>query len=226
MGLIELKNIDKGYSSGAEFTAVLTGLEMEAHKGEMVIIMGPSGSGKTTLMNILGGIDVPDAGSVVVDGEDIAGYDPVGLTAFRRNKVGFIFQFYNLVPTLTALENVELSLETISKDGKANSGRAEKYLRMVGLEDKMHNFPQELSGGQQQRVAIARALAKEPRIILADEPTGNLDGKREEAIMDLMKELQKEFGTTFFIVTHNSKLKKYADRVYELGNGVLTLNGA
>lgn len=225
MSLVKLKNVSKGYRSGGEFAAVLSGLELDADKGQMIIIMGPSGSGKTTLMNILGGIDVPDGGLVEIDGEDISRYGPYQLTDFRRRKVGFIFQFYNLIPTLTARENVELSLETISSDRASNSERATRYLQLVGLEDKMDNFPQEMSGGQQQRVAIARALAKEPRVVLADEPTGNLDGAREESIMELMKQIQKDLGITFFIVTHNNKLKKYADRVLELGNGILVENG-
>ncbi len=225
MSLVELRKVNKGYSSGGEFTSVLSDLVLDADKGEMLIIMGPSGSGKTTLMNILGGIDRPDSGSVMIDGEDISGYDPVRLTDFRRRKVGFIFQFYNLIPTLTAKENVELSLETVEDDRETISRRASHYLRLVGLEDKMDNFPQELSGGQQQRVAIARALAKEPRIILADEPTGNLDGAREESIMELMKNIQNELGITFFIVTHNTKLRKYADRVMQLGGGVIVENG-
>ena len=225
MSLIKLNDVSKGYRSGGEVAQVLEGLQMDAERGEMIIIMGPSGSGKTTLMNILGGIDVPDSGMVMIDGEDIAGYNPLKLTDFRRRKVGFIFQFYNLIPTLTAKENVELSLETVSSDKASNSERATRYLELVGLEDKMHNFPQEMSGGQQQRVAIARALAKEPKIVLADEPTGNLDGAREESIMELMKNIQRDLGITFFIVTHNNKLKKYADRVLELGNGILVENG-
>ncbi len=225
MSLVEISSVNKGYRSGGEFTPVLSGLRMDVARGEMIIIMGPSGSGKTTLMNILGGIDVPDSGRVEIDGENIARYGPVELTDFRRRKVGFIFQFYNLIPTLTARENVELSLETVSNDREANSERAARYLGLVGLEDKMDSFPQEMSGGQQQRVAVARALAKEPIIVLADEPTGNLDGAREESIMELMKDIQRDLGITFFIVTHNDKLKKYADRVMELGNGILVENG-
>ncbi len=221
MALVELGSVNKVYYSSGEVTEVLKGLDLNAEKGEMLVIMGPSGSGKTTLLNLLGGIDVPNGGRVMIDGEDISDYNASRLSDFRRRKVGFIFQFYNLIPTLNAKENVELSLETVSKDRDANSAKAEKYLELVGLGDKMRNFPQELSGGEQQRVAIARALAKEPVLILADEPTGNLDGKRERSIMELMKGLQAELGMTFFIVTHNHNLRVYADRVLELDDGRL-----
>jgi len=222
MSLVELDGVDKGYFSSGEATEVLKGLDLRAEKGEMLVIMGPSGSGKTTLLNLLGGIDVPDGGRVLIDGEEISSYSASRLNDFRRRKVGFIFQFYNLIPTLNAKENVELSLETVSRDRAANSARAEKYLELVGLKDKMRNFPQELSGGEQQRVAIARALAKEPVLVLADEPTGNLDGRREDSVMRMMKELQEGLGMTFFIVTHNHNLKKYSDRVLELDDGRLS----
>ncbi len=222
MSLVELDGVDKGYFSSGEATEVLKGLDLRAEKGEMLVIMGPSGSGKTTLLNLLGGIDVPDGGRVLIDGEEISSYSASRLNDFRRRKVGFIFQFYNLIPTLNAKENVELSLETVSRDRAANSARAEKYLELVGLKDKMRNFPQELSGGEQQRVAIARALAKEPVLVLADEPTGNLDGRREDSVMRMMKELQEGLGMTFFIVTHNHNLKKYSDRVLELDDGKLS----
>jgi putative ABC transport system ATP-binding protein len=187
----------------------------------MVMIMGPSGSGKTTLLNLLGGIDKGQRGTIRVAGEELTAMDPRALNEYRRHKVGFIFQFYNLLPTLTARENVELGLEMLIKDPSQLRERAEKYLRLVGLDDKMDNFPQELSAGQQQRVAIARALAKEPALILADEPTGNLDEERAGKIMTMMKKLQDELKITFIIVSHNSFLKAYMDRTLVLRRGVL-----
>lgn len=221
MTLVDCNKLDKFYSSGEETTKVLRGLELEAKEGEMVMIMGPSGSGKTTLLNILGGIDKPTKGSVKVAGSRLDKMSARQLNTFRRTEVGFIFQFYNLIPTLTALENVILGIEAVITDKKEMVARAEKYLKLVGLSKKMHNLPQELSAGQQQRVAIARALAKEPKLVLADEPTGNLDEERGEKIMDLMKTLQKELGMTFFIVSHNSSLKKFADRTLLLRRGKL-----
>ena len=218
---VDISGLHKSYETGSEVTRVLTGLDLSTQKGEMIMIMGPSGSGKTTLLNILGGIDKPQKGKVSVAGEDITRLDTKALNEYRRQHVGFIFQFYNLLPTLTARENVELGLEMLIRDKRQLRERAEKYLRLVGLEDKMENFPQELSAGQQQRVAIARALAKEPQLILADEPTGNLDEDRAGKIMELMKRLQDELGITFIIVSHNSFLKEYMDRTLMLRHGVL-----
>jgi len=218
---VEISDLHKSFDSGGEETKVLYGLDLSAKKGEMIMIMGPSGSGKTTLLNMLGGIDKPNKGKVMVGGTDLTALGSKDLSKYRREKVGFIFQFYNLIPTLTARENVELGLEVILKDKKAVIQKAEKYLKLVGLEDKMNNFPQELSGGEQQRVAVARALSKEPMIILADEPTGNLDEDREENIMSLMKELRGKLKMTFFIVSHNSRLKAYMDRTLSLRHGKL-----
>jgi len=221
MTSISLQEVKKSYRSGEETTHVLKGVDLEVGRGEMLMIMGPSGSGKTTFLNLLGGIDVPDSGQVLIDGEEISSYGPQQLSNYRRRQVGFIFQFYNLIPTLNALENVELSLETINKDKTANREKAMRYLEMVGLGDRWSSFPQELSGGQQQRVAIARALSKEPRLILADEPTGNLDREREQSVMELMKDIQKKLGITFFIVSHNSRLIPFMDRIFELDAGRL-----
>ena len=185
------------------------------------MVMGPSGSGKSTLLNIIGGIDTPQKGSVKVVEDELTKLDNKQLNMYRRNQVGFIFQFYNLIPTLTAMENVELGIETIISDKNEISARAKKYLDLVGLSDKMNNYPQELSAGQQQRVAIARALAKEPKIILADEPTGNLDEDTSLKIMNLMKEIKKEIKTTFIIVSHDSGIKNFMDRTLVLHNGKL-----
>jgi putative ABC transport system ATP-binding protein len=184
--------------------------------------MGPSGCGKTTLLNLLGGIDKPNRGTITVAEYKLNELNAKQLNSFRRNEVGFIFQFYNLIPTLTALENVILGIEGVIQDKSEQRSRAEKYLKLVGLSDKMHNLPQELSAGEQQRVAIARALAKEPKLILADEPTGNLDEDRGEKIMALMHRLKEELKITFLIVTHNSALKKYADKTLLLRRGQLS----
>ena len=221
MVLVDISDLHKSYETGSEITHVLTGLDLRTKEGEMIMIMGPSGSGKTTLLNVLGGIDKGQKGTVSVDGREITGLDTRSLNEYRRHQVGFIFQFYNLLPTLTARENVELGLEMLIRDKAQLRERAEKYLRLVGLDDKMENFPQELSAGQQQRVAIARALAKEPKLILADEPTGNLDEERAARIMELMKRLQDELKITFIIVSHNSFLKEYMDRTLMLRRGVL-----
>ncbi len=219
--VVSIKGLHKSFETGGEVTRVLTGLDLVAGKGEMIMIMGPSGSGKTTLLNMLGGIDRPEKGRIRVGGVDILKLDKASLNAYRRDSVGFIFQFYNLLPTLSARENVELGIEMLVPDRAELTERTERYLGLVDLADKMENFPQELSAGQQQRVAIARALAKEPMIVLADEPTGNLDEEREQAIMELMKSLQDELGTTFFIVSHNQRLKKFMDRTLELRGGTL-----
>ncbi len=224
MPLVKLMDVHKAYISGSETTKVLYDLDLEMKRGEMVMVMGPSGSGKTTLLNILGGIDKADKGTVNISKMNLLKLGKSELNEFRRLKVGFIFQFYNLIPTLTAIENVELGLETTMKNKKEIRKRAVKYLELVGLGDKLNNFPQELSGGEQQRVAVARALAKEPDIILADEPTGNLDEEREKKVMKLMNTLQHELGTTFLIVSHNTRLKQYVDRTLILRRGRLHLD--
>jgi putative ABC transport system ATP-binding protein len=221
MSLVEIANLHKKFETGGEVTEVLKGLDLSLTEGEMIMIMGPSGSGKTTLLNLLGGIDKPNDGTIKVAGDEVTTLKKRALNDYRRDKVGFIFQFYNLLPTLTARENVELGIEMLIKDKKELRARAEKYLKLVGLDDKMGNFPQELSAGQQQRVAIARALAKEPQLVLADEPTGNLDEDRSKRIMDLMKRLQDELGITFIIVSHNTFLREYMDRTLTLRRGVL-----
>ncbi len=221
MTLVDIRNLNKSYVTGGETTNVLKGTDLNLKKGEMIMVMGPSGSGKTTLLNLLGGIDGPDSGILMVDGLELPKLGKKDLNKFRRERVGFIFQFYNLIPTLTAIENVELGLENLSTSRKEMRKRALKYLDMVGLADKARNYPQEMSGGEQQRVAIARALAKEPVLILADEPTGNLDEDREESIMKIMKELQNQLGMTFLIVSHNTRLKKYMDRTLVLRHGKL-----
>ena len=224
MALIEISNLHKSYMTGKLETNVLIDLSLSANPGEMIMIMGPSGCGKTTLLNLLGGIDKPTQGNIIVAGSKLHELSAKELNIFRRTEVGFIFQFYNLIPTLTALENVILGIEAVIQDKMELRQRAEKYLELVGLSDKLDNLPQELSAGEQQRVAIARALAKEPKLVLADEPTGNLDEDRGEKIMALMQKLQEELKMTFLIVSHNSSLKKFADRTLILHRGKLSPN--
>ena len=221
MSLVSARGVVKRYSTGSEVSEVLKGLDLDIEKGEMVMVMGPSGSGKTTLLNLLGGIDRPDGGTITVGERELSALSPPLLNAYRRTDVGFIFQFYNLIPTLTARENILLGLETSLVDRKEASARAEKYLGLVGLADKRARLPQELSAGEQQRVAIARALAREPKLVLADEPTGNLDEERGLSVMELMKRLQKELGMTFIIVSHNSALRSFAERTLVLHRGRL-----
>ena len=222
MKLVEIDQVHKSYYTGGDRTHVIRGADLSMERGEMVMIMGPSGSGKTTLLNLLGGIDKPDSGILRVDGLDLTNLGKKELTRFRREKVGFIFQFYNLIPTLTSLENVELGLEALGLPKKEIRSRALKYLRLVNLDDKLDSYPQELSGGQQQRVAIARALAKEPKLILADEPTGNIDEEHENIIMSLMKDLQHRSKTAFMIVSHNTRLKRFMDHTLHLRRGKLS----
>jgi putative ABC transport system ATP-binding protein len=225
MALVEVGGLHKSFTSGGETTHVLRGSDLSVEKGEMVMIMGPSGSGKTTLLNLLGGIDKADKGKMSVDGLDLNTLKGPDLNRYRREKVGFIFQFYNLIPTLTSLENVELGLESRGLDRRTIREKARKYLEMVDMTDKENSYPQELSGGQQQRVAVARALCKEPKLILADEPTGNLDEDHERNVMGIMKRLQKELGISFMIVSHNARLRSYVDRTLVLRHGVLASVG-
>jgi len=217
--IVKLEHVSKFYQVGEVRTDVLKDTSLEIYPGEFVVVLGSSGCGKTTLLNLIGALDLTSTGKVTVDGEEISGASPQILTTFRREKLGFIFQFYNLLPTLTAAENVAASLEILSLSKEEINERTQRNLEQVGLGDKMGKFPSQLSGGEQQRVAIARALAKNPNIILADEPTGNLDEVTEDIIMDLMKKLNKETGASFIIVTHNPKIADLADRVIRIHEG-------
>ena len=211
---VKLKNVTKIYQMGEVQIPAVDGIDFSIDKGEFVVVVGPSGAGKTTVLNILGGMDKASGGEVLVDGKDIAGYSQKQLTGYRRNDIGFVFQFYNLVPNLTALENVELALQ-ISR----NPLDAKTVMQEVGLGDRLNNFPAQLSGGEQQRVSIARALAKNPKLLLCDEPTGALDYQTGKAILKLLQDMCRERGMTVIVITHNSALTPMADRVIRIKNG-------
>lgn len=214
MAYIEFDNVSKIYKSGDMEIRALDGMSFSIEKGELCVILGHSGAGKTTLLNILGGMDLATSGRVVLDGQEITGLSSKALTDLRRESVGFVFQFYNLVQNLTALENVELASEICT-----SSLDAAEVLRRVGLEDRMNNFPAQLSGGEQQRVSIARALAKNPKIILCDEPTGALDYNTGKLVLKLLQDTCRETGKNVIIITHNSALAQMADRVIHIRSG-------
>jgi putative ABC transport system ATP-binding protein len=216
--VIVLENVGKHYQMGEVDIAALDDVELRIPRGEFVAIVGPSGSGKTTLLNLLGGIDSPTHGRIVVDGIDISDFSQHELTHFRREKVGFIFQFFNLIPTLTAEENVRYAIELASRDGHPPGADAATLLRSVGLGERLKHFPSQLSGGEQQRVAVARALAKDPAVILGDEPTGNLDFRTGKLVLGAMRDINRE-GKTVIIVTHNAPLARVADRILHIRDG-------
>ncbi len=216
MGLIQLTNVNKGYHMGEIDIPVLTELDMDVEAGELVGFFGPSGSGKTTLLNIIAGIDHPTSGEVVVAGNDLHDMDAKELSRYRREVVGYIFQFYNLLPTLTAEENVALPLELL---GRKDRKKVATILGKVGLGDKLDRFPAQLSGGEQQRVAIARALVKEPRVLIGDEPTGNLDAKTSRDIIKLLRELNADLGITVLIATHDPNYRQVVSRAVSMEGG-------
>ena len=211
---VELKGVKKIYQMGEVVIKAVDNMNFSIEKGEFVVIVGPSGAGKTTVLNILGGMDKATEGQVLVDGVDVAGFDNRRMTKYRREDIGFVFQFYNLVQNLTALENVELAIQ-ICRDHLD----AREILAEVGLKDRMDNFPSQLSGGEQQRVSIARALAKNPKLLLCDEPTGALDYQTGKAILKLLQDTCRERGMTVVVITHNSALTPMADRVIKIKNG-------
>ncbi len=214
--VVETKALTKIYGDGVGVRA-LDGVSLTIYAGEFVAVMGPSGSGKSTLLNLLGALDRPTSGVCKVNGQDLAKVRD--LDRFRSKTVGFVFQLHNLIPTLTAVENVQVPLQEERMSDAERRRRAESLLNLVGLSDRMHFVPAQLSGGQRQRVAIARALANTPAIVLADEPTGNLDSKSTNEIMDLMRRLNREQGTTFIVVTHNPAVARAADRIVTLRDG-------
>ena len=217
MSFVEFENVGKTYHMGEVSINALHDASFTVEKGELVVIVGPSGAGKTTLLNILGGMDTLTSGKVMLDGQEISALNRKQLTNYRRHDVGFVFQFYNLIGNLTALENVELANQICK-----NPLEAEKVLEDVGLAERMKNFPSQLSGGEQQRVAIARALAKNPKLLLCDEPTGALDYQTGKAILQLLQDTGRRTGMTVVIITHNSALTAMADRVIKVKNGTVS----
>ena len=211
MAYIEMKHCFKRYQSGESEIIANNDLSFEIEKGELVIILGASGAGKSTVLNILGGMDTSDEGDILIDGQNIATYNKQELTYYRRDDVGFVFQFYNLVPNLTAKENVELASEIV-KDAQD----AEEALESVGLAHRMNNFPSQLSGGEQQRVSIARAIAKKPKLLLCDEPTGALDYQTGKQVLQILQDMSRRDNATVIIVTHNQALAPIADRVIHM----------
>ena len=211
---VKLQDITKIYKMGEIKIRAADNISFSIDKGEFVVIVGPSGAGKTTVLNILGGMDTATSGTLLVDGAEITAYNPRRLTEYRREDIGFVFQFYNLVPNLTALENVELALQ-ICRDPLD----ARKVMEEVGLGDRLNNFPAQLSGGEQQRVSIARALAKNPKLLLCDEPTGALDYNTGKAILKLLQNMCRERGMTVIVITHNQAIAPMADRLIHIKNG-------
>lgn len=217
MAFVEFHGVTKYYEMGGQKIAAADGVDFSVEQGEFAVIVGPSGAGKTTVLNILGGIDTCSGGKILLDGREVSAYTPKQLTEYRRYDVGFVFQFYNLVQNLTALENVELASE-ICRDPMD----AEEALRLVGLQDRMQNFPSQLSGGEQQRVAIARALAKNPKLLLCDEPTGALDYVTGKNILKLLQHTCRDTGKTVIVITHNQAFTAMADRVIRIKSGRVT----
>lgn len=214
MNIVEFKNVSRVYTSGEHELRALDNVNMALDEGKFAVVLGPSGAGKSTLLNMLGGLDSPTSGKIFVEGEDISTLSGDALADYRAKKVGFVFQFYNLVPTLTVHENVSLVKE-IAPDALS----ATKMLQEVGLADHLKNFPSELSGGEQQRVSIARALAKNPKILLCDEPTGALDSETGVMVLKLLLKMARDYGKTIVVVTHNQNIAKMADTVIRVKNG-------
>ncbi|RAP52285.1 MAG: macrolide ABC transporter ATP-binding protein [Methanosphaera sp. SHI613] len=212
--LIEFNNVSKEYKMGTHIIKAADSLNLDIGEGELVVILGPSGSGKSTLLNLLGGLDRPTRGKIIIDGENISEYSDKELTRYRAKEIGFIFQFYNLIPNLTACENIELLNDVVDDDIDGS-----EILDKVGLSEHIDKFPSELSGGEQQRVSIARAIAKNPKMLLCDEPTGALDSNTGKMIMELLVKLCEEENTTVIIVTHNGEFAKIANKIIHIKNG-------
>jgi putative ABC transport system ATP-binding protein len=219
--VIEIRNLRKEFKLGDENVEALCGVNLLVQRGEMLSIVGPSGSGKSTLLGLIGGLDVPTSGSVTIDGQDISCMNERQLTRVRNEKIGFVFQFFNLIPTLTALENVALPIQFSARRRFNPTKRAKELLTRLGLGDRLHHRPTQLSGGQQQRVAIARALANNPPLLLADEPTGNLNTEAGALVMDTIKQLYTDFDTTVIIVTHDMQIAGQTERTLRLVDGVI-----
>jgi putative ABC transport system ATP-binding protein len=219
--VVLLSHVGKWYDTAANRSVILRDASLAIEPGKFLVILGPSGSGKSTLLNLMGAMDTPSCGRVIVAGVNLGASTPDERVAFRRDNVGFVFQFYNLFPALTAAENVEVGLEVLDLSRREIARRTGDYLEAVGLQDRAAAFPDQLSGGEQQRVAIARALAKEPPLVLADEPTGHLDRETGERVVALMKELNRRTGTAFVVVTHNAQIAGVADRVVHFREATL-----
>jgi putative ABC transport system ATP-binding protein len=222
MGSVQVRNVKKVYQRDKQQIPVLDGISLDVAEGDFIALMGPSGSGKTTLLNLIGGIDQPTSGDVVVGGTSIGKLDGARLAKWRSRNIGFIFQLYNLIPVLTAQQNVELPLLLHKMSGKERRERAQKALGVVGLGDRVTHFPRQLSGGQEQRVAIARALVSDPEVLLADEPTGDLDRASGEEILGILGKLNSEYKKTVIMVTHDPHAAERAHRVLHLDKGVLS----
>jgi putative ABC transport system ATP-binding protein len=220
--LVEIEHLSKSYLRGEQVVPVLTDINLTIREGDFVAMMGPSGSGKSTLLNLVAGIDAPDAGRLVIAGDDITRFDDAALADWRARTIGFVFQFYNLMPVLTAFENVELPLQLTALTRAERRERVELLLGMVGLSDRIRHYPNELSGGQQQRVAIARALVTDPLLIIADEPTGDLDRQSAADILGLLDRLNTELGKTIVMVTHDPRAAEAAHHLIYLDKGQLT----
>jgi putative ABC transport system ATP-binding protein len=218
---VKVEAVEKIYKLGENKVHALKGINLELKKGEFVAFMGPSGSGKTTLLNLIGVLDKPSKGKIYVDGIDLTVLKEKDLTKLRRSTIGFIFQFYNLIPVLSAFENVELPMLIAGVPTKAREARATELLKMVGLSDRIHHRPDELSGGEQQRVAIVRALANKPSIVLADEPTGDLDSKTGKEVMQALRDLSNREGATVIVVTHDPSVASMATRIFEMRDGLI-----
>lgn len=219
MRILEARGLTKKYQMGQRGVAALAGVDFAVEKGEFIAIMGPSGSGKSTLLHLIGGLDKPSTGEVALNGQSLSALNDNAVTLMRRRNIGFVFQFYNLLPTLTAEENICLPLLIDGKDLRPYRERLERLLTLVGLEDRRHHKPEQLSGGEQQRVALVRALITEPAILLADEPTGNLDSKTGLVIMELLRQLCDELTQTIVLVTHDPRTASYAERVVFIRDG-------
>lgn len=217
MTLIEVKNLNKIYGSGEAEVKALKNINLNIEQGEFVAIVGQSGSGKSTLLHLIGGVDIPSSGEVIIDGKNIYKLKEKELSILRRRKLGFIFQFFNLIPVLTAQENIEMPL--LLDNEKIDKKYMNELLRILGLEERKNNYPSQLSGGQQQRVSIGRALANKPSIILADEPTGNLDSKNSKEVLELLKYCAKKYNQTLILITHDINIAKSADRVITIEDG-------
>jgi len=215
--VFEVRGVSKVYHMGEVDVHALREVDLDLYEGELAVLLGASGSGKSTLLNIIGGLDTPTAGTVVFRDHILTEADDAALTEYRRDHVGFVFQFYNLIPSLTALENVQLITEIAARPMKP-----EDALKLVDLEDRMNHFPAQLSGGEQQRVAIARAVAKQPDVLLCDEPTGALDFKTGKLVLEVIERVNRELGTTTAVITHNASIARMADRVIHIGSGKIT----